>query len=390
MTRAVLKRLAAAMVFLTLGSACEGVDQTLPQKRSLAVTVGTLVTVAGGGTSLGDGGPATSAGFCQTADVAIDGAGNMYIADAGLACSGPGAHTVRKVDPSGIITTVAGTGEPGFSGDGGPATSAQLNAPIGVATDREGNLYIADLFNYRIRKVDPTGTITTIAGIGERGFSGDGGPATEARLFAPAEELGTGRSIFPGGMAFDPEGNLYVADGGAVRKIDASGTISTVAGTGVPGFSRDGDRATQAMVTAVDVAVDPEGNLFLSDFTSRVRRVDREGIITTVAGTGMRGKGRDGAPATSVPLHDPLGIAVVPDGTLFIAEHHRCVIRKVDPEGLITTVAGTGLCGSSVGRGSATEVNLWEPVGLFADQSRVLYIADTFNGRILALRYDDA
>jgi hypothetical protein len=380
-----------AMAFLAFGAAaCGGADQTMPEAKPAAEAVGTVVTVAGGGMDLGDGGPATSAGFCQTSDVALDQGGNMYIADAGLGCNGPGAHTVRKVDPNGVITTVAGTGEPGFSGDGGPATSAQLNGPISVATDGEGNLYIADLFNYRIRKVDPDGTITTIAGTGERGYSGDGGLATAARLFAPAEELVTARSIFPGGMAFDPQGNLYVADGGAVRKIDVSGTITTVAGTGVPGFSGDGGPATEAKVTAVDVAVDPEGNLFLSDFTSRVRKIDREGIITTVAGTGVRGKGTDGAPATSVPLHDPLGIAVVPDGTLFIAEHHRCVIRKVDPEGLITTVAGTGLCGSSVGRGSATEVNLWEPVGLFADQSRVLYIADTFNGRILALRYDDA
>jgi hypothetical protein len=379
------------MAFLAFGAAaCGGAGQIMRETRPATEAVGTVVTVAGGGMDLGDGGPATSAGFCQTTDVALDQAGNMYIADAGLGCTGPGAHTVRKVDPNGVITTVAGTGEPSFSGDGGPASSAQLNAPISVATDGEGNLYIADLFNYRIRKVDPDSTITTIAGTGERGYSGDAGPATAARLFAPAEELVTARSIFPGGMAFDPQGNLYVADGGAVRKIDVSGTITTVAGTGVPGFSGDGGLATEAKVTAVDVAVDPEGNLYLSDFRSRVRRVDSEGVITTVAGTGERGEGRDGAPATSVSLHDPLGIAIDPDGNLFVAEHHRCLIRKVDPQGIITTVAGTGSCGSSVGEGPATEVNLWEPVGLSVDEARVLYIADTFNGRILALRYDDA
>ena len=160
-----------------------------------------LTTVAGdGGEQLGGGGPATEAGFCGTNDVAFDTAGNMYISDGGVYCDGPGGHTVRKVDPDGTITTVAGSGESGFSGDGGPATKAQLNLPLAVTVDREGSLYIADADNYRIRKVDNEGIITTIAGTDEGGYSGDGGPATSAKL------------TYPLGLVFDDRGNLYVAD----------------------------------------------------------------------------------------------------------------------------------------------------------------------------------
>ena len=191
----------------------------------------TLKTVVGdGGEDLGDGGLAKSAGFCSTTDVALDVAGNMYISDAGAFCSGPPSqHTVRKVDSDGIITTVAGTGEAfgGYSGDGGPATKAQLNTPIAVAVDQVGNLYISDENNFRIRKVDKEGIITTIAGTGKEGYSGDVGPATSAKL----TDLGC--------IAFDVEGNLYLADYTSVRKIDHFGTITTVAVTGEAGYSHD-------------------------------------------------------------------------------------------------------------------------------------------------------
>jgi sugar lactone lactonase YvrE len=335
-----------------------------------------LTTVAGGGEQLGDGGPATSAGLCGPTDVALDAAGNIYISDTGLYCRGPGGVTVRKVDTHGVITTVAGTGEEGYSGDGGPATKARLNVPIAVGVDREGNFYISDENNYRIRKVDKDGTITTIAGTGGEGYSGDGGPATSAQL------------TDPGGIAFDDRGNLYLADYTSVRKIDPSGTITTVAGTGQAGFSGDGGTATEAKVTAYDVALDAAGNIYISDSENqRIRMVDRDGIIHTVAGSGKKGYSGDGGPATEAALKDPWGIAVDGKGNVFFADHHTRVVRKVDPSGTITTFAGTGEAGFNREEGPATKVMLNDPIGLFFDDdSGVLYIADPFNARIRAVR----
>src|SRR5215218_7289054 len=341
----------------------------------------TIKTVAGdGGEQLGDGGPATSAGFCGTSDVTLDAAGNMYIADGGIYCSGPGGYTVRMVDPHGTITTVAGTGEPGFSGDGRPATKAQLDVPFAVAVDPEGNLYITDENNFRIRKVDKGGIITTFAGTGEDRHSGDGGPATSAQLRDP------------GGIAFDARGNLYVADYTSVRKIDRSGTITTVAGTGQLGFSGDGGPATEAKLTAYDVALDHQGNIYICDLENqRIRKVDREGIIHTVAGSGKKGYSGDGGPATKAALQDPWGIAVDREGNVYIADHHNRVVRKVDPKGTITTIAGTGEAGFNREKGPATKVWLHDPIGLFVDDdSGVLYIADTLNARIRTLPLEGA
>ena len=221
------------------------------------------------GTFTGDSGPAVEARLYAPKGVAVDAAGNLYIADVGN-------HRIRRVDPSGIITTIAGIGERGFAGDGGPAIEARLYAPKGVAVDAAGNLYIADTRNQRIRRVDPSGIITTIAGTGERSFAGDDGPAVEARLDHPF------------GVAVDAAGNLYIADtfNQRIRRVDPSGTISTFAGTGIFGFSGDGGPAVEARLdNPTGVAVDAAGNLYIADQQNhRIRRVDPSGTITTFAG----------------------------------------------------------------------------------------------------------
>jgi sugar lactone lactonase YvrE len=357
--------------------------------------VGEMTTIAGGGKQLGDGGPALRAGFCLPDDVARDASGNLYVADAGAFCDGPGGDSVRRIDRSGRITTVAGGGGVvGFGGDGGPATKAQLATPLGVAVDRRGDVYIADADNFRVRKVNAHGVITTVAGTGKPGFFGDGGPATAARLTSP------------GGMVVDDRGNLYVADYAAVRRIDPSGRITTVAGTGrsrrpfdpehinpAPRtrFTGEGGRATDATLHTNDVALDPHDNLIIADDAGdRIYRVDRHGTITTIAGT-VSGKGTrlgDRGRATSAFLDNPAAVAVDRHGNVLIADHHHERIRKVDTNGTITTIAGIGgVKGFSGDRGPATKLRLADPAGLALDDAGLLYVADLFNARIRAIRY---
>jgi len=330
---------------------------------------GIITTVAGNGTSgySGDGGSATQASLYDPMGVAVDSTGNIYIADSYN-------HRIRKVDPSGIITTVAGNGSYGYSGDGGPATSAMLDYPGGVAVDPAGNLYIADTGNHCLRKVDPSGRITTVAGNGSYGYSGDGGPATSAML------------DYPGGVAVDTSGNIYIADeyNERIRKVDPSGMITTVAGNGSPGYSGDGGPAVDADINnPYGVAVDSTGNLYIADYgNNRVRKVDSSGRITTVAGNGTWAPLGDGGLATDAGLRYPSGIAVDSSGDLFIADcwHHR--IRKVDPSGRITTVAGNGSKGYSGDGGPATSAKLYYPRGVAVDSAGNLYIADSGNGCI--------
>ena len=368
-------------------------DRQAVSGRHLAL--GEMATIAGGGQELGDGGPARSAAFCETYDIAIDDAGNMYVTDPGLFCDGPGGGSVRKIDPSGVISTFAGgSGIVGFGGDGGPATKAQLDVPGTVAVDHDGNVYITDQDNFRIRRVDTEGTITTVAGTGERGYSGDGGPALEAQFTVPA------------GMEFDAAGNLYVADFAAVRRIAPDGTITTVAGTGrwhrppdpehlVIGprtrFRGEGGPATEAMLIADEVALDGAGRLYIADTAgNRVYRVSTKGTIKTVAGT-ISGKGRrlgDGGPATKAFIDGPVAVEVDRSGDLLIADHHGERIRKVDANGTITTIAGTGEKGFSAEHGTATEMMLDDPAGLALGPPGILYVADLFNARIRALRYE--
>ena len=331
-----------------------------------------ITTVAGNGTRgfSGDGAAATGAQFDGIYGVAADAAGNLYIADLLN-------NRIRKVDTGGLISTVAGNGTQGFSGDGGAAASAALSGPQGVAVDGTGNLYIADWGNNRIRKVDSGGVITTVAGNGTWGFSGDGGAAISAQLNGTA------------GVAVDDAGKLYIADwaNNRIRRVDSGGGITTVAGNGTQGFSGDGGAATGAALNGpVGVAVDGAGNLYIADSNNhRIRKVDSGGVITTVAGNGTAGYSGDGGAATGAELNWPRGVAVDAAGTPYIADEVNNRIRQVDSGGIITTVAGDGTPGFSGDGGVATSAALWFPSGVAADAAGNLYIVDGGNNRIRRL-----
>ena len=328
------------------------------------VANGVITTVAGNGTPgyTGDNNPATSAQLYGPTAVAVDSAGNLYIADTNNQC-------IRKV-ANGVITTVAGNGTRGSSGDNGPATSAQLNNPYGLAADAAGNLYIADSSNNRIREVSG-GMIATVAGNGAAGFGGDNGPATSAHL------------AYPQDLAVDSAGNLYIADtnNNRIRKV-SNGVIATLAGTATYGFSGDNGLATSAQLNnPYGVAVDPAGNLYIADtFNNRVRKVSNR-VITTVAGDGTVGFSGDNGPATSAQLADPWSVAVDSAGNLYIADYGNNRIRKVS-NGVIATVAGNGTRGSLGDNGPATSAQFYGPAGLAVDSLGNLYIADYGNNRI--------
>jgi uncharacterized protein (TIGR03437 family) len=326
----------------------------------------TITTVAGNGYGgfLGDGGPATLATLSYPSGVASDSAGNLYIADYYRG-------RIRKVS-GGTISTVAGNGQDGFAGDGGPGFSAALNYPSRVVADTSGNIYIADQLNNRVRKLS-SGTITTVAGSGTEGFSGDASPATSASL------------NYPWGVAVDSSGNLYIADdfNNRIRKVSA-GKITTVAGNGNYGFSGDGGPATSSSLSnPQDVAVDSSGNLYIADlWNQRIRKVTPNGLITTVAGNGTAGFSGDGGPATSASLNHPASVAIDVAGNLFISDNNNHRVRKVTPDGLITTIAGNGSSGFSGDQGLAINATLNFPVGLAIDSAGRLYIADSSNDRV--------
>ncbi len=328
-----------------------------------------ISTVAGTGTlgSGGDGGPATSAMLNTPRGVAVDGAGNLFIADFLN-------NRIRKVNASGVISTIAGSGAPGFAGNGGPATSALLNNPAGVAVDGAGNLFIADQANRRIRKVNPSGVISTVAGNGVPGFGGDGGAATSAQLDSPVA------------VAVDSAGNLYIADFARdrIRKVNASGVISTIAGTGTAGFGGDGGSAASARLNSpAGVAVDSAGNLFIADYgNNRIRKVSPNGAINTVAGNGVTGFYGDGGAATSARLDKPSGVAVDSAGNLFIADYGNNRIRKVNASGVISTIAGNGALGYAGDGDAAIAARLFAPYGVSVDSAGDVFIADTGNRRI--------
>jgi len=317
---------------------------------------GTITTFAGGGEHYGDGGPATKARIIVRG-VAVDTHGNVYIGD---------SFRVRKVNTAGTITGFAGTGHPGNTGDGGPATSAQLFSTDWVAADGQGNVYIADTYHNRVRKVSPGGTITAFAGTGAFGFSGDGGPATSARLWEPT------------GMAVDSKGNVYIVDqrNNRVRKVSPGGTITTFAGTGTSGNSGDGGPATSARLFYPEgLAVDTKDNLYIADNGNRrVRKVSPGGTITAFAR--FRSIPGDRGPDF------PGGLALDAKGNVYIAYAIAGTVQKVSPGGKVTTFAGRGGGGFSGDGGPAALAELRYPRELAVDAKGNVYIADTGNGRV--------
>ncbi len=326
-------------------------------------------TVAGTGEPgpQGDGAPALSAQLNRPCGVVVDAAGTLYVCDYVN-------HRVRKVTTDGKISTIAGNGTAGPKGDSGPALSVQLNYPRDVAVDAEGAVYIADSENHRVRKVTADGRISTVAGTGVKGFLGDGGPATAARLDRPF------------GVAVDSAGVLYIADynNNRIRRVTADGKIATVAGTGAKDFGGDGGPAVSARLRGpYGVAVDAAGDLYIADTENhRVRKVTADGKIATVAGTGTKDFGGDGGPAVSARLNTPVAVAVDSAGVLYIADYNNHRVRKVAADGTIGTVVGTGAKDFGGDGGPAASARLNGPYGIAVDCVDTLYIADHLNHRV--------
>ena len=321
----------------------------------------TLVVVAGTGARAfsRDGGIATSSGLVRPVAVAIGSESEIYIAE---------GNRVRKVAPDGRITSLAGTGEAAGGGDGGLASQAQLNTPQGLAVDTLGRVYIADTLNHRVRRVDRDGTIHTVAGTGEAGYAGDGKQAVDAKLNLPT------------GLALGFDDMLFMADTGnnVIRELGSDGVIHTVAGTGEAGYRGDGGPAQYAVFHApAGLAFDDEGNLYIADtLNQRVRRIDVNGQISSVAGTGVAALSGDGGPAIYAELNlatNPLegigqGLAVGPTGDVFIADGLNHRLRKLDVKGVISTVA-----------------ELKTPLGVATDAHGTVYVADADANRVLRI-----
>jgi sugar lactone lactonase YvrE len=329
----------------------------------------TITTFAGNGTGgfFGDGGQATAAELYQPAGVFPDASGNVYIAD-------ELNYRIRVVNSAGIISTIAGNGTQGFSGDGGPATAAEFHYPNDVSLDGSGNIYVNDYSNDRIRMINTNGIISTAAGNGINGYSGDGGPATAA-------ELGSGW-----GACCDGSGNIFIPDASnnRIRKVNTAGIITTIAGTGTAGFSGDGGPATAAQISGPNgVYPDGAGNVYIADYGgNRIRMVNTAGIISTVAGNGTAGYSGDGGQGTAAEINAPTGVCSDGAGNVYIAEYGGNRIRMVSAGGIISTLAGNGAAGYSGDNGPATAAQVNVPARVHITPSGILYVADWNNHRI--------
>ncbi len=325
-----------------------------------------ISTLAGDGTNgfSGDGGPAIAGRLNFPAGITMGLDGSLYIADFYNS-------RIRKVGSDGIIITVAGNGDKSYSGDGGPATAASLYSPAGVTMGLDGSFYIADYGDSRIRKVGSDGIITTVAGNGAKSYSGDGGPATAAGLYSPSD------------VTMGLDGSLYIADtfNHRIRKVDPDGIITTVAGNVAKSYSGDGGPATSAGLNfPADVTMGPDGSLYIADhMNSRIRRVGSDGIITTVAGNDSHGFSGDGGPATAAGLNFPTGVTMGLDGSFYIADNSNARIRRVGSDGIITTVAGNGSYGFSGDGGPATAAGLDLPESVIMGPNGSIYIASDSN-----------
>lgn len=334
----------------------------------------TIVTVAGTGVdgANGDGGPATAAAIDHPRGIAV-------LPDGSFVFAQPFVPMVRRVAADGTISTVVGTGSAGYSGDGGPGSQATVDLAHGVAALPDGGFVVADMGNNRIRRVWPDGTITTVVGTGARSFYGDGGAATSAAI------------ALPRGVAVRPNGELLIPDtaNARIRRVSADGIITTVAGTGVVGFSGDGGPATAAQLNRPFSVAPLSGGAFLvADLdNNRIRRVGSDGIITTVAGTGKATFSGDGGAATAAALNEPHAVATLPDGGFAIADTYNHRVRRVWPDGRITTVAGTGVAGFSGDGGppTAAELNLPKALAVLPDRSGFL-VGDAGNNRVRLVR----
>jgi trimeric autotransporter adhesin len=334
---------------------------------------GTGLTSPGGANTYNDGGLATNALLRLPGGVAVDGSGNVYIADTG-------DNMIRKVTTDGLINAFAGDSYGSYLGDGGPALKAELHTPEDVAVDSSGNVYITDSANAVIRKVTTDGKINFIAGNVSTttgpsiGYSGDGGPANVAGL------------VTPYALVLDSTGQIFFAENGdsRIRKIDTKGIITTIAGTGTAGFAGDGSSGTKALLAfPTGVAVDSSGNIFIADSVNRrIRKLTSGGTISTVAGNGNYSYSGDGGQAISAQLNAAQAVAIDASGNLYIADTVNNAIRKVTPAGFITTIAGNGTSGSGGDGSAATGATLNGPQGVAVDSSGNVYISDTGNARV--------
>ena len=331
-----------------------------------------ITTISGNGNG-GDGTPAISAHVYDPCGLVFDKYGNLYFAT-NL------DNRVRKIDTSGVISTIAGTGSAGFNGDSIPAITAELNQPVNLAIDTAGNIYIADAANNRIRKITmATGIITTVAGNGIGTFSGDNGIATSASLYGPSS------------ICFDGHGNMYIADyaNGRLRKVNTSGVITTIAGTGVAGWSGDGGLATTAKCIPIDVRTDNSDNIFIVNWGTGstsggggVRKINTSGVISTIAGdTASYVYNGDEILATHANMN-PQFITLDNNGIVYLSDYTNNRIRKVGPDGIIHTVVGNGIAGNTGDNSLATMAEIYYPSGLVFDSCGNLYFGQVGIPRI--------